>query len=55
VRLLLVTRASALTHEEHAPLTVEPGAYFVHTQRTYEPPSVEQLEQRRRGSRRVDD
>lgn len=42
----LVSKPVLLTHEEHAPLTIEPGRYEIRRQRTYDPHAVRM--QRRR-------
>jgi hypothetical protein len=39
-RFLLVRSAAQLIHEEHAPITVAPGAYRVVIQREYEPAPI---------------
>lgn len=36
-RFLFVSRACELTHDEHGPITLAPGAYSVTIQREYEP------------------
>lgn len=36
-RYLLVADGAVLRHEEHSPLTLQPGAYRVQLQREYEP------------------
>jgi hypothetical protein len=39
-RYIQVLEASALTHEEHAPITLEPGVYKVTIQRQYSPEAI---------------
>ena len=39
-RYLYVREAVQLVHEEHAPVTVEPGTYMVRIQREYVPPEA---------------
>lgn len=39
-RYLLVTRACTLTHQEHAPIALAPGAYRVVRQREYSPEAI---------------
>jgi len=39
-RLLVVTKATALLHEEHAPITLPPGQYRVRRQREYHPEEI---------------
>ena len=42
-RYLLVDRPCTLTHQEHAPIALAPGAYKVVRQREYSPEAIRQV------------
>lgn len=39
-RFIQVMEATTLRHEEHAPITLEPGIYKIHQQREYSPEAI---------------
>lgn len=54
-RYLYVSEGVELVHEEHAPVTVEPGTYIVRIQREYVPPEADDQVGVRGAARRVRD
>lgn len=54
-RYLYVSEPVAISHEEHAPVTVEPGTYLVRIQREYVPPEADDQIDVRGAARRVRD